>query len=958
MISYDTSINSLNDHQKITMQSTAMKRYTLSDLSKDELSVISSMLEDEFGVYKRIQVAINNIKNRRGVLLGEVVGYKYNTDEEEYDIMEENDHNHGSSSSNDDAYYASMSKLLTKIEHGGSYCISGREYLTEQMYIKYPMNSTFEYKTMSLESINVRELIKNSKHSDERNVYEISPIDLVSPSYSFGTRHGLLNSITCSINQNFVSSIELVPLKMNIYGPGDKSQFRVELSEERIGLVIICLPQWHSRGDHSIISGSVKNTFSFSEEFSKEIQWIAFFDDCIQQIEPIIDGYQITVTYGIVNMKRENPCFRQNMGIKSTDLLFGNEDETRSIRFIDEFVSSLIHRNEPLGVILNNSYNQSELSDSALEGSDKELYEALKISGCFELKLESAVFYNVFKKTKYCDNWKVGSENKHIYRLNFGDTETLTMNTAYLPMKFIMSISGIADNILHEEFKKQWGDTKFTAKTLYQTSILMARPRDSSKEPPSKKQRFGESEDLDTLLSDGFTIAYFNCPELYNIRLAMEDPLKIFKSIRDHLMFFVEKHLMIGEVLGRTTSGMQEANTEVTFYSELAEAVSNLHNVSNYCVGGTVLIEDSCELILNDHSSFNIQNIETNMEQFLTHFRPAVFGNLVTRQTEYNPEVRSAKEAVRFKFNIEPSFISAITKHIQDHLNSNISLRTYRVNVYGPGDFFKPHVDTPVDLRNMIGSVVVCLPFKHSGGQLHVKCGSQETIFDFSEHSGNKNVVQWAAFFSDNIHQVKPVKEGYRITITYSIMRNVYYSLGSNLHNSKTIELKYSMNRMEQMKFVEEILKLMDNNMKDSLGIMLKHKYTMTGLCPDGLKGSDKLLFEVVSSHDPISRLYYIDIIPAVLHEYDDEGNMYFLNRSEFEFKEDTTGRPVYDLLGNSAMKVPIPFIMADSKVDKNDRLWKEYAGGVYSGNGNELEYDTSLYQTAAIVIISKTLFE
>ena len=42
-------------------------------------------------------------------------------------------------------------------------------------------------------------------------------------------------------------------------------------------------------------------------------------------------------------------------------------------------------------------------------------------------------------------------------------------------------------------------------------------------------------------------------------------------------------------------------------------------------------------------------------------------------------------------------------------------------------------------------------------------------VFDFSNHSGDKNKIQWAAFYSDCIHKVKPVLEGHRVTITYNI---------------------------------------------------------------------------------------------------------------------------------------------------------------------------------------------
>jgi len=49
----------------------------------------------------------------------------------------------------------------------------------------------------------------------------------------------------------------------------------------------------------------------------------------------------------------------------------------------------------------------------------------------------------------------------------------------------------------------------------------------------------------------------------------------------------------------------------------------------------------------------------------------------------------------------------------------------YKLNVYGPGGFFKPHVDTPsLSAARMIGTAVVVLPCAFSGGALRVCAGA------------------------------------------------------------------------------------------------------------------------------------------------------------------------------------------------------------------------------------------
>jgi hypothetical protein len=44
---------------------------------------------------------------------------------------------------------------------------------------------------------------------------------------------------------------------------------------------------------------------------------------------------------------------------------------------------------------------------------------------------------------------------------------------------------------------------------------------------------------------------------------------------------------------------------------------------------------------------------------------------------------------------------------------------------------------------------------KHTGGELIISHGELSHTFDFSEYSKDK--IQWAAFYGDCIHEVKPV---------------------------------------------------------------------------------------------------------------------------------------------------------------------------------------------------------
>lgn len=67
-----------------------------------------------------------------------------------------------------------------------------------------------------------------------------------------------------------------------------------------------------------------------------------------------------------------------------------------------------------------------------------------------------------------------------------------------------------------------------------------------------------------------------------------------------------------------------------------------------------------------------------------------------------------------------------------------------------------------------MGSLVVCLPVAHKGGQLAVR--HQDRQVEFNWASQHPDTIQWAAFFSDCEHEVLPITEGYRVMLTYNLV--------------------------------------------------------------------------------------------------------------------------------------------------------------------------------------------
>lgn len=71
----------------------------------------------------------------------------------------------------------------------------------------------------------------------------------------------------------------------------------------------------------------------------------------------------------------------------------------------------------------------------------------------------------------------------------------------------------------------------------------------------------------------------------------------------------------------------------------------------------------------------------------------------------------------------------------------------------------------------MFGSLVVCLPFDHTGGGLLLRHQDRDFLFDGQAllQGAESPSAAYVAFFSDVEHEVTEVTSGHRVTITYNL---------------------------------------------------------------------------------------------------------------------------------------------------------------------------------------------
>ncbi len=128
--------------------------------------------------------------------------------------------------------------------------------------------------------------------------------------------------------------------------------------------------------------------------------------------------------------------------------------------------------------------------------------------------------------------------------------------------------------------------------------------------------------------------------------------------------------------------------------------------------------------------------------------QPASFGK--GSQTVLDPSYRSAKTIIadHFAINLRPDahlldHIATLMLNSQQQASNDMIVRAqlYRVNIYGPGDFFKEHKDTPQSQSGHFGSLVFCLPTVFEGG-----------AFGLRNPQGKVMTLDWGATYTAAAH--------------------------------------------------------------------------------------------------------------------------------------------------------------------------------------------------------------
>ena len=303
-------------------------------------------------------------------------------------------------------------------------------------------------------------------------------------------------------------------------------------------------------------------------------------------------------------------------------------------------------------------------------------------------------------------------------------------------------------------------------------------------------------------------------------------------------------------------------------------------------------------------------------------------------ETIVDNNVRSAWEIdadkLIFSGNRWAGLLDKILRNIKPDLgleDYTISAHLYKMLIYETGDFFLPHKDSEKE-KGMFGTLVIEMPSRHTGGELVVSFGGVEEIANFSKNSGDYK-IDFAAFYADCDHEVRPIKSGYRICLVYNLVQQKFIN-------------KIQLTSLET--YVAILAEIFTKQRQEGITkpniVLLGHQYTPENFSEDQLKLNDRPKAEVILRAAQKSGCYAkMCLVTSYLSGMPEDEGGYYDNNVD----EDAEMAEVYDeqlyiehwLENNIPVISNVSFeeddLITSFALDEDEPIMKESTG--YMGN-------------------------
>ena len=329
-----------------------------------------------------------------------------------------------------------------------------------------------------------------------------------------------------------------------------------------------------------------------------------------------------------------------------------------------------------------------------------------------------------------------------------------------------------------------------------------------------------------------------------------------------------------------------------------------------------------------------------DVEKWYTTGTSSGFGNVLKQETEHNAEVRSSRELDPSQFSVSQELLDDIAlKWGNDFVPRSVTVRPYKLVIYGPGDHFKLHKDTPE--AHLCGTFLITL-FQDCSPCDAFEIHQNGDSSGWSSNHGNG----WCAFYPDIVHSVRALETGYRAILSFKVF-------------AKETEAPQEWSADEALILRVQNVADQIQNLNRPLGILLNHHY---GYESKSLYGCDKRLLDALKEKG-----LQVETKPVLVHfegtgpypgdywttDVSVSSDVYSLTEEALEFvRKCLEGEEVEEEYTESTTNL----VFLDGHDPDSEGLWhnEELEEIEHTGNESQPHSENSVYVRYAAIVMSK----
>ncbi|KAI0444384.1 hypothetical protein F4803DRAFT_511723 [Xylaria telfairii] len=291
-----------------------------------------------------------------------------------------------------------------------------------------------------------------------------------------------------------------------------------------------------------------------------------------------------------------------------------------------------------------------------------------------------------------------------------------------------------------------------------------------------------------------------------------------------------------------STSGSRQGTPRSACWDRLTLALDNIESIGDFATLKRYQLAPNPVIQVGD-KIIPLPLADLDVEFIKKLSRQAPFGR--GNQTVVDVTVRQTWELNFDDFRLMnpawPSFLDTVLQEACANMGiiGSVDAQPHKLLLYERDSFFRPHKDSQ-KTQGMIGTLAICLPAKHEGGEVHLSHAGQHRTFSTSESSSFDTTA--LAWFSDVTHEVKKVTSGHRLVLTYNIIHQSGLELSAAAFDEQldTVDNALTQCGLHDDSFTRKIY-------------VLDHQYSREGLSLRNLKGRDRAvcqsLYTLCSRH-------------------------------------------------------------------------------------------------------------